>query len=91
MSKIDFLERSFNANNSPKGGEGIWQSPNGLAYDAVGNEVAEGDLVKFIGGDHPKIYKVVKVEDDPEDPVNMDLERKGWECGYEILKVGGPE
>lgn len=91
MSKINFLERSFDANNSPKGGEGIWQSPNGLAYDAVGNEVTEGDFVKFIGGSPLKICKVAKVEDDPEDPVNMYLEGQGWECSYKILKVGGPE
>lgn len=90
MSRIDFLERSFNAKNNPKGGEGIWQSPEGLAYDAVGNKVNEGDLVKFIGGNPLKICKVAKVENDPEDPVNMYLEGQGWECSYEILKVGGP-
>lgn len=92
MSEINFLERSFSAKNSPKGGEGIWQSPEGLAYDAVGNEVDIGDTVKILSKHRMgQVFVVEKIEGKYDDPSNVRLWHHGWMNSTEILKIGESE
>lgn len=91
MSKTDFLERSFNMNNNGDDGTGFWLSPNGLAYDAVGNEVGVGDLVKLIEHGSGTLLSVSKIEIDPDDSYNMNLSKMGWAFSCKVLKVSGPE
>lgn len=91
MSKIDFLERSFNANNGGYETDDIWLSPNGLAYDAVGNEVGVGDVVKLLENGSGTLLSVSKIESDPNDFFNMTVSKMGWVASCKALKVGGPE
>lgn len=92
MSKNDFLERSFNAKNNPKGGEGIWKSPEGLAYDAVGNEVDIGDRVKILSKQRiGQVFVVEWIEEKYNDITNVRLWHHGWMNSTEILKIGESE
>lgn len=91
MSKIDFLERSFNANIGGYETDDIWLSPNGLAYDAVGNEVGVGDLVKLLENGFGALHNVSKIESDPNDSFNMNVSKMGWISSCKVLKVSGLE
>lgn len=91
MSKNDFLERSLDVNNNGFESGDIWLSPNGLAYDAVGNEVDVGDLVKLLENGSGTLLSVSEIESDSGDPYNMNLSKMGWVNSCKVLKVGGPE
>lgn len=89
MSKIDFLERSFCENNSLPVVGGFWKSPEGLAYDAVGNEVDIGSTVKILSKNRMgQVFVVEAIGEKDSDIANVRLWKHGWMNSTEILKIG---
>lgn len=85
-----FLERTFRVNTCGIDYTAqVWKSPNGLAYDAVGNEVDIGNTVKILSKNRMgQVYVVEEIEEDSDDPSNVCLWKHGWINSTEILKIG---
>lgn len=85
-----FLERTFRVNTRGIDWTAqVWKSPNGLAYDAVGNEVDIGNTVKILSKHRAgQVFVVEAIEEDSDDPSNVRLWNRGWINSTEILKIG---
>lgn len=88
-----FLERTFRVNTVGIDWTAqVWKSPEGLAYDAVGNEVGIGDQVKILSKHRMgQVFVVEQIEEKYDDIANVRLWHHGWMNSTEILKIGESE
>ncbi len=88
-----FLERTFRVNTRGIDWTAqVWKSPNGLAYDAVGNEVDIGNTVKILSKYRAgQVFVVEAIEEKDNDVANVRLWNHGWMNSTEILKIGESE
>lgn len=85
-----FLERTFRVNTvGIDWTDQVWKSPNGLAYDAVGNEVDIGNTVKILSKHRVgQVFVVEAIEEKYNDLSNVRLWNHGWVNSTEMLKIG---
>lgn len=88
-----FLERTFRVNTRGIDWTAqVWKSPNGLAYDAVGNEVDIGNTVKILSKYRVgQVFVVEEIHKKDNDVANVRLWKHGWMNSTEILKIGESE
>ena len=88
-----FLERTFRVNTvGIDWTDQVWKSPNGLAYDAVGNEVDIGNTVKILSKDRVgQVFVVKQIGEKDNDITNVRLWKPGWINSTKILKIGESE